>query len=189
MPEGEDTDEGGLARETSTVREVLTVGEMPDRYPVRVRFAFALLLQESTRATSRSVRTHLGMACRTLGSSRTATGRGKWIKWERVFLPNGSGTSVWGFGAQSYRPFGTAAEFTVVPLTQTVPLPDNVSFEQGTCLGVPGIIAHRAVFVAGQVSERNRPRAGSRRIRGSLRGPACASRRGACHWHGPVVFR
>jgi NADPH2:quinone reductase len=61
------------------------------------------------------------------------------------------GERVWCYGAQSGRPFGTAAEYVVVPADQAVPLPDNVSFEQGACLGIPGITAHRAVHVAGPV--------------------------------------
>jgi len=64
------------------------------------------------------------------------------------------GRSVWCYGAQSYRPFGTAAEFTVVPVDQAVVLPENVSADQGACLGIPGITAHRAVHVAGPVSGR-----------------------------------
>lgn len=64
------------------------------------------------------------------------------------------GRSVWCYGAQSYRPFGTAAEFTVVPVEQLAPLPDKVSMEQGACLGIPGITAHRAVHVGGAVSGR-----------------------------------
>jgi NADPH2:quinone reductase len=55
------------------------------------------------------------------------------------------GERVWCFGAQSYRPFGMAAEYVVVPTEQAVPLPDRVSFEEGACLGIPGITAHRAV--------------------------------------------
>jgi NADPH:quinone reductase len=61
------------------------------------------------------------------------------------------GRRVWCYGAQSYRPFGTAAEYVVVPLRQAVPLPDRVSMEQGACLGIPGITAHRAVQVGGPV--------------------------------------
>ena len=68
--------------------------------------------------------------------------------------PDWLGKSVWCYGAQSYRPFGTAAEFTVVPAAQTVPLPASVTMEQGACLGIPGITAHRAVHVAGPVSGR-----------------------------------
>lgn len=68
--------------------------------------------------------------------------------------PEWIGRRVWCFGAQSYRPFGTAAEYTTVPLAQAVPLPAQVSFAQGACLGIPGITAHRAVHVAGPVEGR-----------------------------------
>jgi NADPH:quinone reductase len=61
---------------------------------------------------------------------------------------------VWCYGAQSYRPFGTAAEYVVVPSAQAVPLPDAVPFEQGACLGIPGITAHRCVNAAGPVEGR-----------------------------------
>jgi NADPH2:quinone reductase len=61
------------------------------------------------------------------------------------------GRRVWCYAAQTYRPFGTAAEYTVVPLERVVPLPEGVPFEQGACLGIPGITAHRAVHVAGSV--------------------------------------
>ena len=64
------------------------------------------------------------------------------------------GRRVWCYGAQSYRPFGTAAEFTVVPLDHVAPLPENVSPEEGACLGIPGITAHRAVHVGGEVAGR-----------------------------------
>jgi NADPH2:quinone reductase len=62
------------------------------------------------------------------------------------------GERVWVYGAQSYRPFGTAAELTVVPASQAVGLPDEVTEEVGACLGIPGITAHRAVFSDGAVS-------------------------------------
>jgi NADPH2:quinone reductase len=61
------------------------------------------------------------------------------------------GAAVWCFGAQSYRPFGTAAEFTVLPVNQIARLPEGVPMEQGACLGIPGITAHRAVHIAGPV--------------------------------------
>src|SRR3954468_23276075 len=64
------------------------------------------------------------------------------------------GERAWCFGAQSYRPFGTAAEYVVVPAEQAVPLPDGISFEQGACLGIPGITAHRAVHAAGSIDGR-----------------------------------
>jgi len=64
------------------------------------------------------------------------------------------GRRVWCYGAQSYRPFGTAAEFTVVPLDHVALLPESVSLEEGACLGIPGITAHRAVHVGGEVAGR-----------------------------------
>ncbi|MDP9168760.1 MAG: alcohol dehydrogenase catalytic domain-containing protein, partial [Actinomycetota bacterium] len=62
------------------------------------------------------------------------------------------GQRVWTYGAQSYRPFGTAAQFTCVPDRQAVALPDDVLDEIGACLGIPGITAHRAVFSDGPVA-------------------------------------
>ncbi|MDV7090448.1 NADPH:quinone reductase [Rhodococcus sp. IEGM 248] len=61
------------------------------------------------------------------------------------------GERVWVFGAQSYRAFGTAAQFTVVPAGQAVALPETVGDDVGACLGIPGITAHRAVFGDGPV--------------------------------------
>ena len=61
------------------------------------------------------------------------------------------GERVWVYGAQSYRPFGTAAQYTVVPAHQAVPLPDQLSDELGASLSIPGITAHRAVFADGTV--------------------------------------
>lgn len=61
------------------------------------------------------------------------------------------GERVWVHGAQSYRPFGTAAQYTVVPCHLAVPLPGHVSDELGASLGIPGITAHRAVFADGPV--------------------------------------
>ncbi|WP_267421521.1 MULTISPECIES: NADPH:quinone reductase [unclassified Curtobacterium] len=56
------------------------------------------------------------------------------------------------YGAQSYRPSGTAAEYVVVPRALVVPLPDAVSDDVGASLGIPGITAHRAVFGDGDVA-------------------------------------
>jgi NADPH2:quinone reductase len=65
--------------------------------------------------------------------------------------PSRVGERVWVYGAQSYRPFGTAAQLTVVPHELAVELPTEVTDEVGACLGIPGITAHRAVFADGSV--------------------------------------
>jgi NADPH:quinone reductase len=62
--------------------------------------------------------------------------------------------SVWVYGTQSYRAFGTAAQLTVVPAEQAFELPAGVSDELGACLGIPGITAYRAVFGDGRLEAR-----------------------------------
>jgi NADPH:quinone reductase len=64
---------------------------------------------------------------------------------------NRIGDRVWIYEAQRGRPFGTAAEYVVVPSQQAVPLPANTSFVEGASLGVPAMTAHRAVFASGSV--------------------------------------
>ncbi|MEU3616976.1 NADPH:quinone reductase [Streptomyces sp. NPDC006872] len=64
------------------------------------------------------------------------------------------GQRVWVYGAQSYRAFGTAAQYTVVPDQQAVRLPGHLGDELGASLGIPGITAHRAVFADGPVDGR-----------------------------------
>ena len=66
--------------------------------------------------------------------------------------PTRVGQRLWVYGAQSYRPFGTAAEYTVVPAALAVDLPDPVPDDIAACLGIPGITAHRAVFGDGPVT-------------------------------------
>ena len=58
------------------------------------------------------------------------------------------GERVWLWNGQWQRPSGTAAEFIVLPAAQAVPLPGNVSFEAGACLGIPAMTAYRAVELA-----------------------------------------
>ncbi|QKW33152.1 NADPH:quinone reductase [Actinomadura sp. NAK00032] len=67
------------------------------------------------------------------------------------------GQRVWLFMAAAGRPTGTAAEFTVVPAEQAVPLPGGVAFDAGAALGVPALTAHRALTVAEDGPRRLRP--------------------------------
>jgi NADPH2:quinone reductase len=62
------------------------------------------------------------------------------------------GQRVWLWLAAAGRRWGTAAEWTVVPGRQAVPLPDGVSMELGASLGVPAMTAHRCLFADGPVS-------------------------------------
>lgn len=58
-----------------------------------------------------------------------------------------AGDRVWLFLAAHQRPTGTAQEFTVVPASRAVRLPDGIGFDVGASLGVPAMTAHRALTV------------------------------------------
>src|SRR5262245_10920967 len=134
--------------------EVLMVGEMPDPVPgageVRIRITSSGINPGDIK--KRQDAFGYGMAYpRVIPHSDGAgtvdqVGDGVSSAW--------IGRSVWCHGAQSYRPFGTAAEFTVVPVDEVAPLPENVSMDQGACLGIPGITSHRAVHIGGSVTGR-----------------------------------
>jgi NADPH2:quinone reductase len=58
------------------------------------------------------------------------------------------GERVWVWNGQWKRPFGSAAEYIVLPAALAVPLPTGASFEAGACLGIPAMTAYHAVAVA-----------------------------------------
>jgi NADPH2:quinone reductase len=62
------------------------------------------------------------------------------------------GERVWTWNGAWKRPFGTAAEYIVLPEAQAVRLPDAVSFEAGACLGIPALTAWHAIDIAGAKS-------------------------------------
>lgn len=59
------------------------------------------------------------------------------------------GKKVMCFGAQSYRPFGTAAEYTCVPDANIVELSENTDMQQAAQMGIPAITAHYSIYKAG----------------------------------------
>jgi NADPH2:quinone reductase len=135
-------------------RDVLKIGEMDEPQPLageaRIRIAFSGINPGDVK--KRQDAFHLGMPYPRViphsDGSGTVDAVGEGVS--RTWI----GRRVWCYGAQSYRPFGTAAEYTVVPLKQVVQLPEKVPLEQGACLGIPGITAHRSVHVAGSVEGR-----------------------------------
>ncbi len=62
------------------------------------------------------------------------------------------GERVWFYEAQWQRDFGATAEFVTLPAHLAVPLPENVDFEIGACLGIPALTAYGAVFADGEVN-------------------------------------
>jgi NADPH2:quinone reductase len=65
------------------------------------------------------------------------------------------GQRVWTWLAAAGRRWGTAAQWSVLPSRQAVPLPDGASDELGACLGVPAITAHRCLVADGSVAGKN----------------------------------
>ncbi|GIJ08208.1 NADPH:quinone reductase [Micromonospora andamanensis] len=66
------------------------------------------------------------------------------------------GERVWIWEAAWQRPWGTAAEYTVVPVRQVVRLGD-ASFELGACLGIPFLTAHRCLTAGEYLPDSLRP--------------------------------
>jgi NADPH2:quinone reductase len=132
--------------------EVLQVGELPDPQPgpgeVRVRLTHSGVNPGDTKKR----RGWLGSAMAFPRVIPHSDGAGAVESVGEGVDPNRVRQRVWVFGAQSYRPFGTAAQLMVVPSGQAVDLPQGVGDELGACLGIPGITAHRAVFADGPVT-------------------------------------
>ncbi|MEQ9466482.1 MAG: zinc-binding dehydrogenase [Ekhidna sp.] len=66
------------------------------------------------------------------------------------------GKKVLCYGAQSYRPYGTAAELCCVPLSNIVELAENVDLMQAAQMGIPGITGHRSIHIGGSEVRFNR---------------------------------
>jgi NADPH2:quinone reductase len=130
--------------------EVLTVGELPVPEPepgeVRVRVICSGLnpTDVKSRAGSRPMAFPLVVPHQDGAGIIDKVGPG--VPVSRV------GERVWLYIVQWQRPWGTAAEYTVVPAGLAVRLPDSTSFAEGACLGIPGVTAHRCLFADGPVA-------------------------------------
>jgi NADPH:quinone reductase len=133
-------------------REVLRVGEMPDAEPgrgeVRVRI-------HASGVNPSDWKTRSGFRPMTFPRVIPHSDGAGVINQVGAGVPKSRlGERVWTWNAQWKRPFGTAAEFVVLPAEQAVPLPDRHSFDEGACLGIPALTAHRAVTIDGSVEGR-----------------------------------
>lgn len=140
-------------------RETLMVGDMPDVHPgpgeVRIAVSISSLSPGDVKKRGgwQGSRMEYPRVIPHSDGAGTIDAVGENV--DRALI----GQSVWCYGAQSYRPFGTAAEFVVVPTELAVPLPDAGSdsanrelAEQAACLGIAGITGYRAVFADGSVN-------------------------------------
>ncbi len=139
-------------------RDTLVVGEMPDVQPAsgEVRIAVSV-----SGLSPGDVKKRSGWQGSPMPYPRViphSDGAGTIDALGDGVDPARLGQRVWCYGAQSYRPFGTAAEFVAVPSELAVPLPDaggdsanRELAEQAACLGIAGITGYRAVFADGSV--------------------------------------
>ena len=65
------------------------------------------------------------------------------------------GERVWVWNAAWMRPFGTAAQYVVLPSEQAVALPENTDLAVGACLGIPALTAYRAITVGAGVADKS----------------------------------
>lgn len=61
------------------------------------------------------------------------------------------GQRVWVFNAAYHRQYGTSAQFTIVENWMAQLLPENLSYAQGACLGIPVMTAYRCLFSDGPI--------------------------------------
>ena len=67
------------------------------------------------------------------------------------------GQRVWIWESAWRRPWGTAAEYTLVPARQVVPLPAGASLALAGSLGIPFLTAHRCITVGETMPDRLDP--------------------------------
>jgi NADPH2:quinone reductase len=133
-------------------REVLAVGEIDTPVPgpreVRVRLA-------TSGVNPSDVKSRAGLRSRDLPFPRIvphSDGAGAIDEIGAGVPPVRLGERVWTWNAAWGRPYGTAAEYVVLPAAQAVPLPANTGFDAGACLGIPALTAYHAVHCNGGVA-------------------------------------
>jgi NADPH2:quinone reductase len=136
-------------RETGEARDVLRVEDIdrPDPGPdqVRVRVHVSAVNPTDVKARSGAVpRPIPGFQIPHQDGAGVIDAVGPGVDEARV------GERVWLWLAAGDA-WGSAAEWTVVPQSQAVPLPDGASFELGAQLGVPAMTAYRCLYADGPI--------------------------------------
>ncbi len=136
---------------TGAARDVLQLAELPDPEPgpgeVRVRLRWS-------GVNPSDVKSRAGLRSSVLPFPRIvphSDGMGAVDAVGAGVAPSRVGQRVWVWNAAWGRPFGTAAQFVVLPQAQAVTLPASVGDEAGACLGIPALTALHAVLTRGGV--------------------------------------
>lgn len=137
---------------TGPAREVLRLAELPTPEPgageVRVRLA-------CSGVNPSDVKSRAGLRTKVLAFPRIvphSDGAGIIDRVGDGVSAARIGERVWVWNAAWKRPFGTAAEYVVLPAAQAVALPEGTAFDVGACLGIPALTALHAVRTDGGVA-------------------------------------
>ncbi|MGV7240525.1 NADPH:quinone reductase [Caballeronia sp. M23-90] len=129
-------------------REVLTVGELDNPVPQEGEVCVQVKASGVNPSDVKGRSSRPPMAARITPHSDGAgviTSVGRGVPESRI------GERVWLWNGQWKRAGGTAAEYIALPAEQAVDLPDNTSFDEGACLGIPALTALRALTIDGTV--------------------------------------
>jgi len=124
-------------------KEVLELKDLPRPSPaegevlVEIKFSGANPSDAKSRAGSRPgvTKPQFDQITPNSDGSGIIASVGPGVDQERV------GQRVWIWNGQWQRPNGTATEYISLPSEQAVLMPENMSFETGACLGIPGLTA------------------------------------------------
>ncbi|MBF5046132.1 NADPH:quinone reductase [Aggregicoccus sp. 17bor-14] len=136
---------------TGPASEVLTVGELPTPTPgpgevrVKVQWSGINPSDVKSRGGMMGAKPPFPRIIPHSDGSGVIDAVGDGVARERV------GERVWTWNAAWGRPFGTAAQYVVLPEAQAVALPEGVPLEAGACLGIPALTAYHAVATDGGV--------------------------------------
>jgi NADPH2:quinone reductase len=133
-------EKNGTARDVLQVAEIATPEPGPGEVRVKLAFSGVNPSDVKARAGSRKITVPRIVPHSDGGGEIDRVGAG--VPQSRI------GERVWTWNGQWKRPFGTCAEYIVLPAALAVPLPAHVSFEAGACLGIPAMTASHAVDVA-----------------------------------------
>jgi NADPH:quinone reductase len=140
---------------TGPAREVLSVGEIPTPVPgpgeVRVKVAWSGVNPSDVKSRAGTRTTSLPFVRIVPHSDGSGV-----IDQVGLDVPSTRvGERVWVWNAAWMRPFGTAAQYVVLPSEQAVLLPQTAELAVGACLGIPALTAYHAVTADGGVANKN----------------------------------
>lgn len=141
----------GYYRRCGAAAEVIEVGELPTPTPaagevlVRVHASGVNPSDVKSRAGARRAIAYPLVIPHSDGAGVIeAVGEG--VARARV------GQRVWLWNAAWQRPLGSNAQYVALPAEQAVPLPEGTGFDEGACLGIPALTAHRCLFADGPLA-------------------------------------